>query len=135
MNQHCKHAVRLESLRAASALAFFLALHLNVLLVAFFTVCSWHLHISHLFILHTSIQPLLFALSACLNSTSPMSSGVKQPIGQVRLTNIVFVRYDVGGQRFEIACFPNKVLDWRRKVYVAPSSSCILLSAVVTLGF
>lgn len=47
-----------------------------------------------------------------------MSSGVKQPVGQVRLTNIVFVRYDVNGQRFEIACFPNKVLDWRRKVYV-----------------
>jgi ribosome maturation protein SDO1 len=53
-----------------------------------------------------------------------MSSGVKQPISQVRLTNIVFVRYDVGNQRFEIACFPNKVLDWRRKMYVL-STPCL----------
>lgn len=40
----------------------------------------------------------------------------KQPVGQVRLTNIAIVRYKSKGLRFEIACFPNKVLDYRKKV-------------------
>jgi len=28
------------------------------------------------------------------------------------------VRLKKGGKRFEIACYPNKVMDWRKKVYV-----------------
>eukprot|EP00461_Guttulinopsis_vulgaris_P004713 UN04715 len=40
----------------------------------------------------------------------------QQPVTQVRLTNIAVVRYKVKGLRFEIACFPNKVLDYRKKI-------------------
>jgi ribosome maturation protein SDO1 len=40
----------------------------------------------------------------------------KQPVTQVRLTNIAVVRYKIKGLRFEIACYPNKVLDYRKKV-------------------
>ena len=35
------------------------------------------------------------------------------PINQVRLTNIALVRYKKYGMRFEIACYKNKVMDWR----------------------
>eukprot|EP00892_Ulva_mutabilis_P002523 jgi/Ulvmu1/12271/UM087_0005.1 len=43
-----------------------------------------------------------------------MSQGVFQPIGQKRLTNIAVVRFKKAGKRFEIACYKNKVLDWRQ---------------------
>ena len=42
-----------------------------------------------------------------------MSRAVKQPVGQKRLTNIAVVRYKTHGIRFEIACYKNKVFDWR----------------------
>ncbi|MEW5297476.1 MAG: hypothetical protein WDW38_006309 [Sanguina aurantia] len=42
-----------------------------------------------------------------------MSQAVKVPVGQKRLTNIAVVRLKKGGYRFEIACYKNKVLDWR----------------------
>lgn len=35
------------------------------------------------------------------------------PAGQKRLTNIAVVRYKSHGKRFEIACYKNKVLNWR----------------------
>jgi hypothetical protein len=40
---------------------------------------------------------------------------VKAPfnVGQKRLTNIAVVRLKKNGQRFEIACYKNKVGDWR----------------------
>eukprot|EP00735_Rhodelphis_limneticus_P015600 TRINITY_DN9910_c0_g1::TRINITY_DN9910_c0_g1_i1::g.2989::m.2989 TRINITY_DN9910_c0_g1::TRINITY_DN9910_c0_g1_i1::g.2989 ORF type:complete len:250 (+),score=50.70,sp/Q23202/SBDS_CAEEL/43.33/1e-59,SBDS/PF01172.13/1.3e-30,SBDS_C/PF09377.5/7.6e-30,DUF1284/PF06935.6/0.037 TRINITY_DN9910_c0_g1_i1:135-884(+) len=38
---------------------------------------------------------------------------LKQPVGQKILTNIAVVRYKRGGQRFEIACYKNKVMSWR----------------------
>jgi len=38
------------------------------------------------------------------------------PINQVRLTNVVIVKLKKGGKRFEIACYPNKVLQWREKM-------------------
>mmetsp|Transcript_13793 Transcript_13793/g.29761 ORF Transcript_13793/g.29761 Transcript_13793/m.29761 type:complete len:405 (+) Transcript_13793:177-1391(+) len=41
------------------------------------------------------------------------SRGVFQPVGQKRLTNIAVVRLKKAGQRFEIACYQNKVRDWR----------------------
>uniref|UniRef100_A0A7R9ZT03 C2H2-type domain-containing protein n=1 Tax=Craspedostauros australis TaxID=1486917 RepID=A0A7R9ZT03_9STRA len=37
-----------------------------------------------------------------------------QPIGQVRLTNVAVVRMNVKGKRFEIACYRNKVVDYRQ---------------------
>ncbi|KAI9098210.1 ribosome maturation protein SBDS-like protein [Phlyctochytrium arcticum] len=38
------------------------------------------------------------------------------PINQVRLTNVSVVRLKKGGKRFEIACYKNKVLEWRNNV-------------------
>jgi hypothetical protein len=35
------------------------------------------------------------------------------PTGQKRLTNIAVVRLKKNGKRFEIACYRNKVSDWR----------------------
>jgi len=42
-----------------------------------------------------------------------MSRKITQPIGQVRLTNVAVVRYNKGGKRFEIACYRNKIMDYR----------------------
>eukprot|EP00602_Paraphysomonas_sp_CaronLab_P005413 CAMPEP_0185021370 /NCGR_PEP_ID=MMETSP1103-20130426/4058_1 /TAXON_ID=36769 /ORGANISM="Paraphysomonas bandaiensis, Strain Caron Lab Isolate" /LENGTH=518 /DNA_ID=CAMNT_0027552855 /DNA_START=37 /DNA_END=1593 /DNA_ORIENTATION=+ len=44
-----------------------------------------------------------------------MSSGFT-PINQVRLTNVAYVRLNKNGKRFEIACYRNKVVNWRNKV-------------------
>lgn len=41
---------------------------------------------------------------------------INQPANQIRLTNVAVVRLRQKGQRFEIACFPNKVRDWRSGV-------------------
>jgi ribosome maturation protein SDO1 len=38
------------------------------------------------------------------------------PINQVRLTNVAYVRLQKKGKRFEIACYRNKVLNWRNKI-------------------
>lgn len=38
---------------------------------------------------------------------------LKQPVGFVKLTNVALIRHRVKGRRFEVACYPNKVLDWR----------------------
>lgn len=46
----------------------------------------------------------------------PPNLSVFQPVGQKRLTNIAVVRYKKGGKRFEVACYPNKVSDWRNGV-------------------
>eukprot|EP01125_Pyxidicula_operculata_P013357 TRINITY_DN4429_c0_g1_i1.p1 TRINITY_DN4429_c0_g1~~TRINITY_DN4429_c0_g1_i1.p1 ORF type:complete len:261 (+),score=68.24 TRINITY_DN4429_c0_g1_i1:27-785(+) len=45
-----------------------------------------------------------------------MSKGLKAPKTQKRLTNIVVVKLKQGGKRFEIACYPNKIEEWRRGV-------------------
>lgn len=42
-----------------------------------------------------------------------MSRQITQPINQVRLTNVAVVRYTIQGKRYEIACYRNKVLDYR----------------------
>jgi ribosome maturation protein SDO1 len=42
-----------------------------------------------------------------------MSRPITQPINQVKLTNVAVVRYNKGGHRFEIACYRNKVMDYR----------------------
>nr|PVC52357.1 hypothetical protein MACL_00000832 [Theileria orientalis] len=39
-----------------------------------------------------------------------------QPICQVRFTNVATVRLKVHGERFEIACYKNKVVNWRSGV-------------------
>mmetsp|Transcript_5079 Transcript_5079/g.7013 ORF Transcript_5079/g.7013 Transcript_5079/m.7013 type:complete len:441 (+) Transcript_5079:117-1439(+) len=45
-----------------------------------------------------------------------MSRRIAQPINQVRLTNVAVVRLQKAGKRFEIACYRNKVVNWRNKV-------------------
>ncbi|KAL1543745.1 ribosome maturation protein SBDS-like [Salvia divinorum] len=45
-----------------------------------------------------------------------MSKTLVQPVGQKRLTNIAVVRLKKHGNRFEIACYKNKVLSWRSRV-------------------
>lgn len=45
-------------------------------------------------------------------------SKIFTPTNQIRLTNVAIVRLKKGGKRFEIACYKNKVLSWRNKLYV-----------------
>eukprot|EP00913_Durusdinium_trenchii_P014861 g13937.t1 len=40
----------------------------------------------------------------------------RQPVGQKRLTNVAVVRMKKSGMRFEIACYKNKVLNWREGI-------------------
>ena len=44
------------------------------------------------------------------------------PSNQIKLTNVSVVRLKKGGLRFELACYKNKVLEWRSKVYVGPKA-------------
>lgn len=41
---------------------------------------------------------------------------IQQPSGQIKLTNVSIVRLKKGGKRFEIACYKNKVQEWRNGV-------------------
>lgn len=41
---------------------------------------------------------------------------INQPMSQIRLTNVSLVRMRKGKKRFEIACYQNKVQDWRAQV-------------------
>ncbi|USP80332.1 Ribosome maturation protein sdo1 [Curvularia clavata] len=45
-----------------------------------------------------------------------MPVGIKTPSNQIKLTNVSLVRMKKGKKRFEIACYKNKVLEWRNKV-------------------
>ncbi|CAH0486193.1 unnamed protein product [Peronospora farinosa] len=46
-----------------------------------------------------------------------MSSGrISQPVGKIVHTNVAVVRMRKGGKRFEIACYKNKVFNWRNGV-------------------
>lgn len=38
---------------------------------------------------------------------------IQQPVASVKLTNVATVRLTINGQRFEIACYKNKILDYR----------------------
>ncbi|KAH9855784.1 Shwachman-Bodian-diamond syndrome protein [Lenzites betulinus] len=41
---------------------------------------------------------------------------INQPSNQIKLTNVSIVRLKKGGKRFEIACYKNKVQEWRSGV-------------------
>ncbi len=43
-------------------------------------------------------------------------SRINQPSNQIKLTNVSLVRLKKGKKRFEIACYKNKVLEWRQGV-------------------
>ncbi|CBX99583.1 hypothetical protein IAQ61_005163 [Plenodomus lingam] len=45
-----------------------------------------------------------------------MPVNVFQPSNQIKLTNVSLVRIKKGKKRFEIACYKNKVLEWRNKI-------------------
>ena len=45
-----------------------------------------------------------------------MSLGLGTPVNQVRLTNVAYVRLRKNNKRFEIACYRNKVLNYRTKI-------------------
>jgi ribosome maturation protein SDO1 len=45
-----------------------------------------------------------------------MSGKIFTPVNQVRFTNVAVVRLQKGGKRFEIACYKNKVIEWRKKI-------------------
>ncbi|OHE92785.1 hypothetical protein CORC01_11935 [Colletotrichum orchidophilum] len=42
-----------------------------------------------------------------------MSRMINQPSNQIKLTNVSMVRLKKGKKRFEIACYKNKVMEWR----------------------
>lgn len=42
-----------------------------------------------------------------------MSRQINQPSNQIKLTNVSLVRLKKGKKRFEIACYKNKVMEWR----------------------
>ena len=52
----------------------------------------------------------------------------KEPVGQVRLTNIAVVRLKHSGKHFEIACYKNKArpAERRRRQRLALSLACSL---------
>ena len=50
-----------------------------------------------------------------------MSGKIFTPVNQVRFTNVAVVRLKRGGKRFEIACYRNKVGEYRKKMYVEQS--------------
>lgn len=45
-----------------------------------------------------------------------MSYQIVQPVNQVRLTNVAVVRMSYHGKRFEVACYRNKILNYRQKI-------------------
>lgn len=45
-----------------------------------------------------------------------MSGKIFTPVNQVRFTNVAIVRLQRGGKRFEVACYKNKVIEWRKKI-------------------
>ena len=42
--------------------------------------------------------------------------GARGAAGQKRLTNVAVVRYKKFGKKFEVACYKNKVVNWRNGV-------------------
>lgn len=40
---------------------------------------------------------------------------IKTPVNQVRLTNVAVVRLKKKGKKFELACYKNKIINWRNK--------------------
>uniref|UniRef100_A0A0G4HPN0 SBDS family rRNA metabolism protein n=1 Tax=Chromera velia CCMP2878 TaxID=1169474 RepID=A0A0G4HPN0_9ALVE len=39
-----------------------------------------------------------------------------QPVTQVRMTNVAVIKYKSHGKRFEVACYKNKILNWRNGI-------------------
>ncbi|KAL7478455.1 hypothetical protein ACHAW6_004221 [Cyclotella cf. meneghiniana] len=63
--------------------------------------------------MHTITQ---FAILSLHHQASQqlMSRQINQPVNQVRLTNVAVVRLSRGGHRFEVACYRNKIVNYRQ---------------------
>ena len=66
----------------------------------------------------TSLTHSLSRISSLtlLSSIEVITMSVFTPVNQIRLTNVAYVRLSKMGKRFEIACYRNKVLNWRNKI-------------------
>ena len=60
---------------------------------------------------------------------------ISQPVSQKRLTNIAIVKLKTHGFRFEIACYKNKVVNWREGLEKNVDEVCQLSSANDTTIF
>ncbi|CAJ0956574.1 unnamed protein product, partial [Mesorhabditis belari] len=60
-------------------------------------------------------EPRLFKQQPFSSDWSVMSKNIKTPTNQKVLTNVAVVRMKKIGKRFEIACYKNKVLNWRNR--------------------
>ena len=71
---------------------------------------------------YQSVQVLLSAFyhQSCtaFAHRNTMSHGIKTPTNQQRLTNVNIVKLTTHGSRFEIACYPSKVINFREGVEV-----------------
>ena len=47
-----------------------------------------------------------------------MSRQITQPLNQVRLTNVAVVRMNKNGKRFEVACYRNKIVNYRQGIEI-----------------
>lgn len=68
---------------------------------------------SFFFFFSPSHTPFLHTLRNHLTTSTMV---IVQPNTQIKLTNVSIVRYRKGGKRFEIACYKNKVMEWRSGV-------------------
>jgi hypothetical protein len=69
-------------------------------------------HLSH----STALLPVSGPLPAHSRPTGAVLLPLPTGAGQKRLTNIAVVRMKKHGKRFEIACYKNKVVNWRNGV-------------------
>lgn len=56
------------------------------------------------------------AVTTTTTTTTTITMPVFQPANQIKLTNVSIVRLRKAGKRFEIACYKNKVREWRSGV-------------------
>ncbi|KAJ8128427.1 hypothetical protein O1611_g5207 [Lasiodiplodia mahajangana] len=59
------------------------------------------------------ISSIVYSLITNRDPIPKMSRQINQPSNQIKLTNVSLVRLKKGKKRFEIACYKNKVLEWR----------------------
>ena len=41
---------------------------------------------------------------------------IKQPCGNIKQKNVSFIKYKFENKHFEIACYKNKIINWRNGV-------------------
>lgn len=79
-------------------------------LVARASPCLRKARIAHSRFRSTSQSALLYHT---IKPPRPPVMPINQPANQIKLTNVSVVRLKKGGKRFEIACYKNKVREWR----------------------